>query len=66
MSRQEHAFALNNGQYRFLIDKEDDVIRVFIEGENGNECYLPLTIDEFRQMADNFISLSDLLQDTQS
>ena len=60
MAEEEHAFTLKNGQYRFYVTGSDDMIRVFIEGEEAKECYLRLSADECQKMGENFISLSKL------
>jgi len=42
MSQKLYAFTLNNGKYRFLVAGGEGGVRVFVKGENGNECYLRL------------------------
>lgn len=61
VTKKEYAFALKNGSYRFLVIRDDQTIRVFIEGDDSRECCLALSIQEYLKMANNFIELTSLL-----
>lgn len=65
-NRKEYAFALNNGQYRFLIEFSNDIVSLFITGEGDRECCLCLSVDEYQIMVNNFASLPNFLQGTEN